>query len=301
MSMPGKGFIFNPAAFFGSEKVRSMTYEEIGVYVALLRHQWENGDLPADPRGLSVLLNEGAHSASIDKMKEMLSGPLGRCFVVEGERMKNLRLFDEREAWLSKHGKFSESGAKGGAKSRRGKAVDKDDKGTLEEKNKAPLSKKKPPSLPIPSLPVPSGPLQSNPKEEEASSLSSFSEFRSRILPIITRLETAKGSACNFVAGDLEKARSVWCELDAKGELPTLDALVSKVEEHAASAQWTNDWPTYVPKLENWLAKKRFDEFLPPAKEKPKPKSSGFDPMDDPEMRKFLIYQGVVDETEAQA
>ena len=118
----------------------------------------------------------------------------------------------------------------------------------------------------------------------------SFEEFRSAILPIVEDAENANGSPCGFLAGDMSKARTAWVDLESRGELPPTHKLIDKVREHANSAQWVDDWPKYVPKLENWLKGRKFEEVKAPAKVK-KPTEPAEPWGDDPELERVMKLQ----------
>ena len=91
-------FPFYPADFFGDENVRLMDPYEIGVYLMLLCHQWQQGSIPADLEILAKLLRlpiEGVKSAW---------PAISPCFTVSGEegRLVQPRLQKERQRSLER-------------------------------------------------------------------------------------------------------------------------------------------------------------------------------------------------------
>lgn len=47
---------WHPEDFVRDERVRMMTYEQQGVYRALLDHQWTHGAIPVDPEDIAIML-----------------------------------------------------------------------------------------------------------------------------------------------------------------------------------------------------------------------------------------------------
>ena len=59
-------FKFYPADFLTDEKVMTMTYEEIGIYLTLLCYQWMQGSIPADSSQAQAMLKLGSSHAGTD-------------------------------------------------------------------------------------------------------------------------------------------------------------------------------------------------------------------------------------------
>ncbi|MCP4656758.1 MAG: hypothetical protein GY856_15200 [bacterium] len=137
--------------FWESEDVQMMTYEQVGVYWALLSHQWQEGSIPRDARRIAVILCRGARRVTLadlvgapriveaplegslrappeGTLEASLEAPLEgslwaalrTCFEPHPEddsRLVNPRLHSQREDWRNKHQAFVEAGRKGGRRS----------------------------------------------------------------------------------------------------------------------------------------------------------------------------------------
>lgn len=99
-----------------SETVRMMGYAARGIYHALLDAQWNEGSIPAEPEHCARLLRCDADEWA--QFAEFFE----RCFPKDGDRRKNKRLDDEREAVLAKVAKCREVGALGGKAKAQGNA-----------------------------------------------------------------------------------------------------------------------------------------------------------------------------------
>jgi len=96
-------FLFYPKDFL--EGTSEMTYEEMGVYIKLLSHQWLRGGLPSDMNRISRLLKI--------PLNDLEGYPyIFEKFTIDGDRMFNERLEEER----IKRGKFKESASLSGVK-----------------------------------------------------------------------------------------------------------------------------------------------------------------------------------------
>jgi hypothetical protein len=98
-------FLFDPRAFWGDENVKMMNGEQVAAYLRLLSHQWEEGTVPAEPRKLAVIVNDGARAHTPDQFVREVWPALNGCFeqdTNDGERLVNPRLASERESWLKK-------------------------------------------------------------------------------------------------------------------------------------------------------------------------------------------------------
>lgn len=101
--MKDPAFLFYPKDFL--EGTSEMTYEEMGIYIKLLSHQWLRGDLPSDKDRLSRLLKI--------PLKDLEGYPyVFEKFDINGESMTNERLEDER----GRRQKFKESASMAGVK-----------------------------------------------------------------------------------------------------------------------------------------------------------------------------------------
>jgi hypothetical protein len=98
-------FLFDPRAFWGDENVKMMNGEQVAAYLRLLSHQWEEGSVPAEPRKLAVIVNDGARAHTPEQFEREVWPALSGCFerhANDGERLVNPRLASERESWLKK-------------------------------------------------------------------------------------------------------------------------------------------------------------------------------------------------------
>lgn len=102
--------------FVNSRKVRVMTPEEVGVYILLLCHQWNDGPLPDDERELSVLAN-GADANTVEAVLE-------RVFARTEDGWVNERLELVREEQEEKREQKVRAG-KASAKARRRKKIER--------------------------------------------------------------------------------------------------------------------------------------------------------------------------------
>jgi len=134
MSLSGP-FMFDPRGFFGDKDVRRMDFATIGVYLALLGFQWENGDIgQADTTGdidvheLAVLISQGRASVSPDEFNKMFEQHFNKLFPLvrtsSGTSFRrNPRLAEERVDWMAKQDRLSARGraaGKASAAARRG-------------------------------------------------------------------------------------------------------------------------------------------------------------------------------------
>ena len=89
------------------ERIRLMSWEQRGIYMGLLMHQWVEGSVPADPQAIIKLL-------AIDGVAiETLLAPIRNCFVVTDGRMVNTRLEEVRSLHTDKSNKCREAGLRG--------------------------------------------------------------------------------------------------------------------------------------------------------------------------------------------
>lgn len=95
------------ADFTNDENVIRMTYEEEGLYIALLRHQWINGSIPADDDDIRAILKPHTPEA-LARVKPRFSQ------ATEATRLVNIKLQEILENQEKKHRNFSRSGRKGG-------------------------------------------------------------------------------------------------------------------------------------------------------------------------------------------
>ena len=104
-------FPFYPKDFLADERVKLMDHAQVGAYIILLCHQWNEGSIPADRHELSRLLR--VLPEEFDKLWDRLEP----CFVkhlTDKKRLLNIRLDAERcnAANISKF--RQESGRRGG-------------------------------------------------------------------------------------------------------------------------------------------------------------------------------------------
>lgn len=103
-------------------KVIAMTYEEEGVYFALLRRYWLDQTLPADPEALRLLLKRRPTRTQFARWWVRL----GPCFVQVGSQLRHKRLDLERR----KQRQWSQKSAEGGRKSAQRRAARKATEGS---------------------------------------------------------------------------------------------------------------------------------------------------------------------------
>jgi uncharacterized protein YdaU (DUF1376 family) len=90
MAPPLPWFPFYVADYRGDETMRSLTYEERGIFVELLCLQWGEASIPEDRRELARILG-------LPRVTLALRHVLDRCFVPNGHagRLVNRRLAEE--------------------------------------------------------------------------------------------------------------------------------------------------------------------------------------------------------------
>ncbi|UCD07832.1 MAG: DUF1376 domain-containing protein, partial [Candidatus Aenigmatarchaeota archaeon] len=82
-------FQFYPKDFTSDINVKSMELEEVGAYILLLCHVWEEEGLPNDLRKIKACLN---NSPKAQKIFENIK----HCFYIKNEKIFNRRLDQER-------------------------------------------------------------------------------------------------------------------------------------------------------------------------------------------------------------
>lgn len=100
-------FPFYASDWLLSRQRKRMSREARGVYVDMLAHQWEGGDLPADPQELAVILE--MEVSDLHRLWPELSAAFER----DGPSIRNAKLSEIREAQHKKHAERSRSGRKG--------------------------------------------------------------------------------------------------------------------------------------------------------------------------------------------
>ncbi len=106
-------FPFYVADFWGDEDVLAMNFEEVGLYLKLLCHQWREGSIPADEERI-------ANISQCDRqaITRLWPGVRG-CFSIDPDdesRLFNQRLSDIECEQKKRHKQFSEAGSKGNEK-----------------------------------------------------------------------------------------------------------------------------------------------------------------------------------------
>lgn len=154
MKGPSPAFSFYPKDWLADANVKAMTFEERGVYVELLALYWLEDGLPAAPARLARLLQMGS------RRFERLWRAIAPCFRVEGDRLLQKRVEEEKVKQVAYRHSQAEKGKRGG----RPKSIKADAKPVISRG----FSDGKPPqSLPSPS-PSPS-PYPENERTEAAS------------------------------------------------------------------------------------------------------------------------------------
>lgn len=91
MNDPRPYFPFHVADFWGSINVELMSMEAVGLYLAMLSREWQQGSLPADATALRRLY--GGRCSAWDESFAAVRA----CFVERDGRLYNARLEHERE------------------------------------------------------------------------------------------------------------------------------------------------------------------------------------------------------------
>jgi uncharacterized protein YdaU (DUF1376 family) len=104
---------FNFHAFFTDEKVKVMTNSQVGMYLKLLAHQWQEGSLPKDRDGLMAIV--GISDESGQECEQMIA-VIKACFQRNGteERLMNPHLEEMRATQIERYTKLSQAGRLGG-------------------------------------------------------------------------------------------------------------------------------------------------------------------------------------------
>jgi uncharacterized protein YdaU (DUF1376 family) len=103
-------FLLHADHWLSSEKTRTMTLAQRGAYIDLLCIQWQSGSIPKDPKALAGLLG-----VTPKEFARVWRKPLTDCFVADpenGQRLVNLRLIAETEAFLKRRARFQEGALK---------------------------------------------------------------------------------------------------------------------------------------------------------------------------------------------
>jgi uncharacterized protein YdaU (DUF1376 family) len=103
-------FQFYPGDFLASGKVNLMSMEEIGCYIVLLCHQWQDGSIPSEITKLARL----CRTTPLHLAELWDSGPLSECFPeLAPGRLANPRLERVRQEQIAYRAERAESGRKG--------------------------------------------------------------------------------------------------------------------------------------------------------------------------------------------
>lgn len=121
MRSPSPAFSFYPKDWLADGPVRELSYEQKGVYADLLSIYWLEGGLPADTARLARLVGMPAKKFS------RLWPDIERCFRIEGDRIVQKRLEEEKAKQLAFRQRQAVKGAKGG----KSKHINKDRKPRL--------------------------------------------------------------------------------------------------------------------------------------------------------------------------
>lgn len=121
MRSPSPAFSFYPKDWLADGPVRELSHEQKGVYADLLSIYWLEGGLPADTARLARLVGMPA------KKLNRLWPEIERCFRIEGDRIIQKRLEEEKAKQLAFRHKQAVKGAKGG----KSRAINKDKKPRL--------------------------------------------------------------------------------------------------------------------------------------------------------------------------
>lgn len=113
------GYTWWPTDYQADEHVRMMTYEQEGIYRALLDHAWLHGSIPADMTTLVKLLGKGLSARRF----AVLWPGIAPCWQPGADgRLVNGRLERERADLMAFRAERSESGRKGAASRRSARA-----------------------------------------------------------------------------------------------------------------------------------------------------------------------------------
>lgn len=104
---------FDFQVFFTDEKVKVMTNSQVGMYLKLLAHQWQEGSVPNDQSGLMAIV--GISDESGQECEQMIA-VIKACFqrTSTEERLMNPHLEEMRTKQIERYKKLSQAGRLGG-------------------------------------------------------------------------------------------------------------------------------------------------------------------------------------------
>ena len=112
-------FPFYTRDFFNDEKVKLFTLRQIGAYLVLLSHQWDEGSIP--PLPLCQVMLTLAHEPDAEVARQEIAVVFKQCFVKHPtlkQRWMNQRLERIRQEKHEKYQSFRRRGSKGGMMNR---------------------------------------------------------------------------------------------------------------------------------------------------------------------------------------
>lgn len=230
-------FQFYTKEFLSSSKVIAMSLTERGIYITLLAVQWEDGSLPTDMPALAGIV--GMKEAPFTRL---WPHNLGRCFVVRGGRLVNVRLEKERTKQEENRAQRSKNGSKGGRPKK-------------ESKKKAEV---------IPEI--------TKPDADESTADCSLRTAEPSKAPVIGESKLDVWFS-EFVALYPESRRRVdalasqafFAVFEHESDKPALWALMrDRLGNHNKSEQWLDR--NIVPSMAKWLAERRWVQTLAPSK-----------------------------------
>ena len=195
MKAKSPAFQFYPKDWLSDGPVREMTHEQKGIYADLLSIYWIEEGLPSDLGRLARLT--GVPARRFEKLWE----PIGRCFRIEGDRLVQKRLEEEKAKQDAFRKMQSVKGSKGGKPS----AVNTDSKPGLSRGEAQP----KPES----SFPFPSPSSFPSPSPEVGT--------EAPALPPADRTERAIKASTDALRGRLYALVSEAVEVDPRKRDPT--------------------------------------------------------------------------------
>lgn len=225
-STKSPAYQFYPGDFLKDENVLLMSYTEIGIYQVLLCHAWTNRGLPNDLAAIATML-KFPHK----RLTKMWAGPLGKCFVVRGERLVNPRQEQERNKQAEFRRRQSDNGSRGGRplKSQR------------EPTDNPSLSSGKARALKTEDLSC--SPVLENKGERLDVAFAAFRDLY----------------PANRRQGGMLVQQAFMREAAKAGSAA---ALMTALVNHVASEQWTD--PQVIPGMDTWLDKEHWRRTLAP-------------------------------------
>jgi len=242
--------LFDPRAFWGDEDVKILSYAQVGIYLRLLSHQWEEGSVPSDERRLGSVLTSATTQDEVDEVLTLFFEDS------DGDgRLRNPRTAEDRAAWIAKKAKAKKDGRKGGKAKARGsvESPSRDPRPTLDQRQRDPKGSVESPSTisPSSSSPLPSPDLGVEDDSACASDDARTSKAERDFLDWWEYYPKKKGKP---------EALARWCRLKAKDR--DLNEVLAFLKVATYSRDWTRDGGQYIPYGSTFVSSKLWQDGL---------------------------------------